>query len=1331
MNFDASCQRAEQILTGTLDTTALDSMTTALLDSFTYLLDGEVAVEPTLDEAAFLGKIRVWKERTSTSPLTGIHLGHAKAYIADTNLLKHSPEWETFQKDRAKILRGHLVLLNYALQFGHSFPRWKSIVNAMLEKDPGNPRIHRLRVIHLYEWDFNLILCVKWRQLLHHVVDNGLLNPACYGTTPGHSSLDPVFIQELEYEVARLTRRPMIHFDNDATSCYDRIPCFLANLASRKYGMHKKVCIVQARTLEAARYYLKTKLGISDEYAEHTRECPWFGTGQGSGNSPFYWLLISSTLYDLYCAKTTGGATYSSPDKSVTVRIHLLGFVDDVKNRTNLWTAANSALLATTLDQLIAQATKDSQLWHDILTTANQELELTKCKYHFIHFEFDENGSPSMVDDPNPQQPQYPLTIQGKDNQPVRITYIPSSQAIKYLGCQKCPANQDQQYQALLKKCNDYARVINCSQLSRRGVQVFYQAIYRLSVTYPLPVCYFSFEQLDRLQRRAHRAIVNGCGYNRNTKKAVLYGPSHLQGAGFFHLYDEQGYGQVAHFIKAWRTPHTHAGQMLRVAVSWAQYAAGTSWSIFRYTVPLLPHLESTWLASMRQYLKAVNGFLELDTPFIPTLQRRHDIFFMDAVLRSGQFTPGAVKRINYCRLYLRVITLADICNANGTRITKAAYQGDSSAIINNSDWYHIHQVYPGSRAWAQWRRACRLFCNTATDLALKEPMEEWTVDRNHLRRQWPFWHVPGTNIVYKRQVAGTYSVHRRMRHDFDNEPIDQGVDLPTRAVPVDGKLRPSGVIQIQAGYNQWAIPPLPAPPSTSIKDHIASLALWERVLLRGFDFLAPKIMVFHKLTDSPLLIASDGSYQSGKASFGWIISDADGNRLISCSGPCFGASLNSYRAEGYGILSVVRFLYHLRHQFQIDMKPCTIYCDNQAMVARASAIPIHLNEQYPNRTLEPEWDIINQIWRTNSTIPEGQAVSIRHIKGHQDQKKPYHELPIPAQLNCQADKLAADFITNHPNMPYHKAPLIANAGTQLHLSTGTISAKLHQELRLARTTKPLEDHLQDKFNWDADTFASIDWESSRRAYRRLQKHRLTLIKHANNITPTGVRVNRYDPKYPPECPSCPVTHEEANHIHQCQCPERVAVKTKILSDLRKKMDALNTAAPLMDLMMEGLKSVFDSRDPDTIPVPTALVHVAAAQEQIGWEHILRGRISNLWAKTQQDHLGAFDPRKNGQTWATDIIQLLLEGWMALWKQRNEDRHGKDRATRVQIEKAQAIRELQQLYELKDGVPERHRWLFDTPLLARMNMKTHQIRAYINTWKPILIGSYNERQATG
>ena len=37
-------------------------------------------------------------------------------------------------------------------------------------KDPGRPKIHRLRVIHLYELDYNLYLAVKWRALVRHAV---------------------------------------------------------------------------------------------------------------------------------------------------------------------------------------------------------------------------------------------------------------------------------------------------------------------------------------------------------------------------------------------------------------------------------------------------------------------------------------------------------------------------------------------------------------------------------------------------------------------------------------------------------------------------------------------------------------------------------------------------------------------------------------------------------------------------------------------------------------------------------------------------------------------------------------------------------------------------------------------------------------------------------------------------------------------------------------------------------------------------------------------------------------------------------------------------------
>ena len=48
-------------------------------------------------------------------------------------------------------------------------------MNTMLLKDQGIPKSHRLQVVHLYKANYNLILGVKWQQVLHHAVATGLL----------------------------------------------------------------------------------------------------------------------------------------------------------------------------------------------------------------------------------------------------------------------------------------------------------------------------------------------------------------------------------------------------------------------------------------------------------------------------------------------------------------------------------------------------------------------------------------------------------------------------------------------------------------------------------------------------------------------------------------------------------------------------------------------------------------------------------------------------------------------------------------------------------------------------------------------------------------------------------------------------------------------------------------------------------------------------------------------------------------------------------------------------------------------------------------------------
>ena len=78
----------------------------------------------------------------------------------------------------------HMTLLNYSLGRGYSFHTWQRIANTILFKEPGNVKIHRTRVIHIYEADFNLMLGIKWRKALHQSEALKQLNEGQYGSRP-------------------------------------------------------------------------------------------------------------------------------------------------------------------------------------------------------------------------------------------------------------------------------------------------------------------------------------------------------------------------------------------------------------------------------------------------------------------------------------------------------------------------------------------------------------------------------------------------------------------------------------------------------------------------------------------------------------------------------------------------------------------------------------------------------------------------------------------------------------------------------------------------------------------------------------------------------------------------------------------------------------------------------------------------------------------------------------------------------------------------------------------------------------------------------------------
>ena len=99
-------------------------------------------------------------------------------------------------------------------------------------KQPGNHKIHHLRVIHLYEHDYNLLQAVKWRSLIHHCVHTKKFNLGQYRGLLGHNAITPTIIKEFQYEISSASKHPLVHLDYDATACYDRIILPMASLIS-------------------------------------------------------------------------------------------------------------------------------------------------------------------------------------------------------------------------------------------------------------------------------------------------------------------------------------------------------------------------------------------------------------------------------------------------------------------------------------------------------------------------------------------------------------------------------------------------------------------------------------------------------------------------------------------------------------------------------------------------------------------------------------------------------------------------------------------------------------------------------------------------------------------------------------------------------------------------------------------------------------------------------------------------------------------------------------------------------------------------------------------
>ena len=200
------------------------------------------------------------------------------------------------------------------------------------------------------------------------------------------------------------------------------------------------------------------------------------------------------------------------------------------------------------------------------------KLELQKCGFHLIFYDFDQHGVPSMR-----KISDLVITLENEKGEDIEIRTKKIDEARKNLGHWKEPQaiKIPKQFEQSLETAIKTSEAVFTAGLTRKESVTIFQGVRRPKVEYPLCQTYLTDKQVNKIESASLPKIITKCGYNRNMARAIRGGPKELGGAGFTALINSIGAARIQHFIKNWRTPWEDIGKTLRVALAWTQYCVG------------------------------------------------------------------------------------------------------------------------------------------------------------------------------------------------------------------------------------------------------------------------------------------------------------------------------------------------------------------------------------------------------------------------------------------------------------------------------------------------------------------------------------------------------------------------------------------------------------------------------------------------------------------------------------------------------------------------------------------------------------------------------------
>ena len=1159
------------------------------------------------------------------------------------------------------------VLLSLPFVYGFPNPHWTHMTDFMLEKKPGVRQIHTLRIIGKVAAEFNT--CLKFL-IGKQARDNFESSDPCeeqHGFRPNRSAPDAMMLKLLTYESARMQKCTIGSLQHDMTAHFDRMYPEMTSIYATKYAVSENIMTSIGATIARLRRNVETAVGVSKgTYGNTAGEFHIGGMVQGKADVPQFSTQQCDAMLKAH-KSLTYGVEIISPGIHRSIRHHSVAFADDTDGQVSSDTTET-----TSLPRLVRRLQHSGQTWNNLTNICGGLIAHHKCMWQLLAWEETAGHLHPL------RQPDESLILQDGKGAHAMIAYTPPDEPNVGLGFHLCPdGNQLPHFNSTLASVQRLCKAtasVHLTELETR--QLLYQRLVP-KISYALHGTAFSRSQCGKINSCIRQTILPRLRLNRHYPSPVLYGPAEYGGMEFPEVYTLQDTVQLEYLIKQLRWDKTVANDFL-VALDSVQMCAGFTSPILEHTAIGVRYLEQSYIIELRTRLHEMQASLWIEKKWTPALQRVGDHSLMEQFAQLPGITRTALRQANAVRLYLRVVTIADLADVGGTFIPANMLDGGWRA---GSDLKWPYQPIPPKHFWHTFRRCLRRsFCSNSPpfqrashSMDLDTPLGAWLpVPRN----TWFPAYRSSTTIYWRQHNDSHLYVMRPMGVPGFYSITGEVHTLPMESHPIR--------IQ-QMGDQLWTHKVL-------------------RLECRGEERTQAGRMIEDTISNKRpevLTVGSDGSVrlQDGLAACAWILHANDDEQVKACYLLEQMTSLSSYRSELEGMYR------GLRQVLLSGITPQIIeqWCDNEAAVTKSTRPLARLGDM-----ITPDADIVLALHTTRHRL-EGTSIHCRHVYGHQDTKTHVQkaggedtlglelpelwqegednndtprvaghdarkELTLAAKVNIECDKIATETLSaaltsgDRPSDPMVLKLPYEGSRALLQIQGIWITSKHSQNIRKAKWGAAFLSYCTNRHGWTAEIFRTVNWQVVRTVRAQLtatQFMQTSKIMHGwlpvmhMQAHSTGLS----------QCPGCPCPDETMDHLYQCSNTAAKKTRDEALATVRRKGMSYGIPRAIMEVIITLLYDFTQSTN--TVPPQhPRLAAAVKAQQRIGIHLFPRGFLATEWTELLDEFAVTHPERK--------ISYLLKLLWMdftyPLWQSRNTLAHTQRNLTQQAEEGSLAAR---------------------------------------------------------